>query len=349
MVRITTPVTVITGFLGSGKTTLLNRVLRELHGERLAVIENEFGAQGVDAEFLVTGGNETIIQLANGCLCCSVRGDLARSLQTLSESCTAGGFVFDRVLIETTGIADPGPIIQTFLAETAILTKFHLDGVVTLVDSVHAFSQLDRVENKAQVAYADRLLLTKCDLATPAQSEAVSERLTAMNPRAELLPLDLQRAPIADVLRLLFDARGYTFDYVPPQELKQIQTRRTALGSRYSSVSPKHTEDVTSCVFESVAPLDLESLNLFFDRAQQRYGPRLWRYKGIVWAEHQRPRLVVQGVQSLLQITGGTIWRAFETRRSLLVFIGQAIEPDWIEDGLRRCEVAAESSIAKHE
>ena len=342
MVRITTPVTVITGFLGSGKTTLLNRILRELHGERLAVIENEFGTQGVDAEFLVTGGNETIIQLANGCLCCSVRGDLARSLQTLSESATAGGFVFDRVLIETTGIADPGPIIQTFLAETAILTKFHLDGVVTLVDSVHACSQFDRVENKAQVAYADRLLLTKCDLATPAQRESVSERLAAMNPRAELLPVDLHQAPIADVLRLLFDARGYTFDYVPPQELKQIQTRRLVLASRHISVAPKH--DVVSCVFESVVALDLERLNQFFDTLQQRYGTRLWRYKGIVWAEHQRPRLVVQGVQSLLQITGGTMWRAYETRRSLLVFIGQTLEPDWIEESLRRCEITAESA-----
>lgn len=243
MARVTTPVTVITGFLGSGKTTLRNRILRELHGERLAVIENEFGALGVDAEFLVTGGNETIIQLANGCLCCTVRGDLARSLQTLSASSEAGGFVFDRVLIETTGIADPGPIIQTFLAETAILTKFHLDGVVTLVDSVHALSQFDRVENRAQVAYADRLLLTKCDLATRPQRETISERLAAMNPRAELLPVDLHHAPIAELLRLLFDASGYSFDYVPSQELKQLHARRVASGNLLGPAVPQHTDD----------------------------------------------------------------------------------------------------------
>ncbi|CAG4883881.1 putative P-loop guanosine triphosphatase YjiA [Georgfuchsia toluolica] len=339
--HITTPVTVITGFLGSGKTTLLNRVLRELHGERLAVIENEFGAVGVDAEFLVTGGNETIIQLANGCLCCTVRGDLAKSLQTLSTSAEAGGFVFDRVLIETTGIADPGPVIQTFLAETAILTKFHLDGVIALVDSVHFFSQLDRVENKAQIAYADRLLLTKCDLVTSTQLEAVESRLVDMNPRAELLPLDLHHAPIADVLKLLFDASAYSFDYVPLMELKQLHGYRMTSGNRYSHVVPHHTGDVVSCVFESDRPLDLERLNQFFDVAQRHYGPRLWRYKGIVFAEHQRPRLVVQGVQSLLQITGGTIWRAYEPRRTLLVFIGQEIEPDWIEQGLRLCEVAS--------
>lgn len=109
---------------------------------------------------------------------------------------------------------------------------------------------------------------------------------------------------------------------------------------------PRHTDDVVSCVFESSVALDLERLNLFFDRAQQRYGARLWRYKGIVWAEQQRPRLVVQGVQSLLQITGGTMWRAFETRRTLLVFIGQAIDPAWIEAGLRLCEVRPESIAA---
>ncbi len=346
MVRITTPVTVITGFLGSGKTTLLNRVLLELHGERLAVIENEFGATGVDAEFLVTGGNETIIQLANGCLCCTVRGDLAKSLHELSASCEAGGFAFDRVLIETTGIADPGPIIQTFLAETAILTKFHLDGVVTLVDSVHALSQLDRVENRAQIAYADRLLLTKCDLASPEQRKAVTERLTAINPRAELLSVDLHNAPIAELLGLLFDASGYSFDYVPTRELKQLHARRALFGHPYGQASPSHADDVVSYVFESDVALDLDRLNLFFDTAQLRYGTRLWRYKGIVRAERQRARIVIQGVQGLLQVTGGTVWRAFETQRTLLVFIGQGIEPIWLEAGLRDCEVRAVSATA---
>ncbi len=346
MVRITTPVTVVTGFLGSGKTTLLNRVLRELHGERLAVIENEFGAQGVDAEFLVTGGNETIIQLANGCLCCTVRGDLAKSLQTLSTSCEKEGFVFDRLLIETTGIADPGPIIQTFLAETAILTKFHLDGVVTLVDSLHAISQLDRMENRAQIAYADRLLLTKCDLATHEDRDTLVERLTEINPRAHLMSIDVRNAPIADLLQHLFDASGYSFDYVSSQELKQLYNRRSAHGNYFGPAAQRHTNDVVSYVFESTVALDLDRLNLFFDAAQERFGERLWRYKGIVLAYNQRPRIVVQGVQSLLQITGGTMWRAYETRRTLLVFIGQALDLQWIEEGLRICEVKADSIAA---
>jgi G3E family GTPase len=341
--RITTSVTVITGFLGAGKTTLVNRILQESHGQRLAVIENEFGAVGVDAEFLVTDDNEAVIQLANGCLCCTVRGDLARALHELAQRSDSGDFTFDRVLIETTGIADPGPIIQTFLAETAILTRFHLDGVVALVDAVHGAAQLHQVENRAQVAYADRILLTKCDLATLAGQDTLSEDLARMNPRAQILPVDLHRTPIPALLQLLFDANGYSLDYVAPAELKRLSGRMQLLSNAASQrlrslAVPSHTEDVVSCVFESAAALDLDRLNAFFDAAQQRYGTRLWRYKGVVHAENQRPRLVVQGVQSLLQVTGGTMWRAFEPKRTLLVFIGQAIEPAWIQHELQACE-----------
>lgn len=344
--RITTPVTVITGFLGSGKTTLVNRILQESHGQRLAVIENEFGAVGVDAEFLVTENNEAVIQLANGCLCCSVRGDLARALHELAQRSDQGEFVFDRVLIETTGIADPGPIIQTFLAETAILTRYHLDGVVALVDAVHGTGQLHQVENRAQVAYADRILLTKCDLAAPGEQGALGENLAHMNPRAQMLPIDLHHASMPALLGLLFDASGYSLDYVAPDELKRLTARMLPLTGAASPrlrnvASPVHTGDIVSCVFESATALNLDRLNAFFDAAQERYGARLWRYKGVVYAENQRPRLVVQGVQSLIQIAGGTMWRAFEPKRTVLVFIGQALEPIWIQHELEACESAS--------
>ena len=356
MARITTPVTVITGFLGAGKTTLINRVLREPHGLRLAVIENEFGAVGVDAEFLVTDNDETVIQLANGCLCCTVRGDLARALNELAARCDADGLPFDRVLIETTGIADPGPIIQTFLAETAILTRFHLDGVVTVIDALHGSEQLARIENRAQVAYADRLLLAKCDLAPPAVQGALAGRLVAMNPRAPLLPVDLQRSDLREVLALLFDARAYSFDHIAPDELARLRTRvdlmQPAANDRLRPLAAgQHSDDVVSCVFESAQPLVLERFNHFLDAAQQRFGPRLWRCKGIVHAEHQRQRLIVQGVQSLLQINGGPVWRAYEPRRTLLVFIGQALDRAWIQAALRLCEAAAQAdphSVASH-
>jgi G3E family GTPase len=343
MARITTPVTVITGFLGAGKTTLVNRILHEAHGQRIAVIENEFGAVGVDAEFLVTENNETVIQLANGCLCCTVRGDMARALQALAEKADSGQFQFDRVLIETTGIADPGPIIQTFLAETAILTRFYLDGVVTVVDAMQAFEQFDRVENRAQVAYADRMLLSKCDLAEPATQDRLSEQLAQMNPRAQLFPLDLRGDDLSQVLTLLFDAHAYTFDYVAPDEVARMRARfsllQPARTPRLRPVSAmQHTDDITSCVFESNEPLDLERLNRFFDMAQERFGTRLWRCKGIVHAEHQRQRLVVQGVQRLLEINGGPIWRVFEPRRTVLIFIGQRLDADWICASLHDCE-----------
>ena len=342
MPRITTPVTVVTGFLGAGKTTLINRILREAHGERLAVIENEFGAIGVDAEFLVTERDETVIQLANGCLCCTVRGDLARALADLAVKADAGAFAFDRVLIETTGIADPGPIIQTFLAETAILTRFHLDGVATLVDAVHGLEQLEqRVEQRAQVAYADRMLLTKCDLVEAGAQDTLAAQLAAMNPRAQRMCVDLDRGDLRDVLPLLFDARGYAFDYVAPDELKRLRTGidLSQPGTRLRPVGAgRHSDDVVSCVFETDVPLDLGRLNLLLDAAVQRFGPRLWRCKGILQAEHQRQRLVVQGVQSLINISGGPVWRPYEPRRTVLVFIGQRIDRKWLFDALRLCE-----------
>ena len=354
MARITTPVTVVTGFLGAGKTTLINRILREAHGQRLAVIENEFGAVGVDAEFLVTDKDETVIQLANGCLCCTVRGDLARALNDLAQKADGGAFAFDRVLIETTGLADPGPVIQTFLAETAILTRFHLDGVVTLVDAVHGLGQLVQVESRAQIAYADRLLLTKCDLAAPAAQDELSERLAAMNPRARMLPVDLQRGDLRQVLALLFDARAYSFDHVAPEEIARMRTRRIDLLRPAGSTkllpagAAVHTDDVVSCVFESEEAIDLDRLNVFLDAAMQRFGPRLWRCKGIVHAAFQRQRLVVQGVKTLLQINGGSVWRAYESRRTVLVFIGQGLDRRWILDALRMCEVTFTPQPPQH-
>ncbi len=350
-VRLTTPVTIVTGFLGSGKTTLVNRLLRETHGQRIAVIENEFGEVGVDAEYLAATGEETVIQLANGCLCCTVRGDLARALQELVVKSNAGQFQFDRVLIETTGLADPGPVIQTFLAETAIETWFHLDGVVTLVDALNAPLQIERLENRAQIAYADRLLLGKCDLVDTVQRVSVEDALVELNPRAPLVACDLHHESIDTLLAHLFDTRGFALDYVPPEEIQRarqgLQLLSTAAdGGRLRPPGfARHTEDVTSCVFASDQPIDLERLNAFLDAAIARYGERLWRCKGIVYAEHQRPRLVLQGVQGLVQISGGTVWRPFERRHTTLVFIGQRLERSWILDGLHQCE-AHESAVS---
>ena len=322
MTRFTTPVTIVTGFLGSGKTTLINRILQESHGSRIAVIENEYGEVGVDAEFLVSGGDETIILLQNGCLCCSVRGDLARALQDLAGR----DLVFDRVLIETTGIADPGPVIQTFLAETRLQTLFHLDGTITLVDGRHGFVGA-RPEIRAQIGHADRLLITKGDLLTDDAAE-LTATLHAINPRAPVKLVDLHGIPMDDLFELIFETRAYAPDYIPADELTLLAGAPPA---------PAHVHDVVSCVYRSEAALDLDRLNLLFDSLQQRFGTKMWRCKGVVYAQGHRQRLIVQGVQGAVQISAGLVWRPYEPRRNTLVFIGQDFAPDEILQSLRDC------------
>ncbi|WHZ10071.1 MAG: Metal-binding GTPase YjiA [Burkholderiaceae bacterium] len=347
-VRLTTPVTIITGFLGAGKTTLVNRLLRESHGQRIAVIENEFGEVGVDAEFLAAGGEEAIVQLANGCLCCTVRGDLARALQQLLAQADAGQFSFDRVLIETSGLADPGPVIQTFLAETAIESRFHLDGVVTLVDALNVECETERIEHRAQIGYADRLLLTKSDRIDSVRAQEIGDLLATLNPRAPFVACDLTAVPVDRLIEHLFDTRGFVNDYVPREEIERVLHGLALLEPGHARLKPlgiaRHTQDVVSHVFRSDAALDLGRLNAFIDSAIARFGPRLWRCKGIVHAEGHRQRLVVQGVQGLVQICPGTTWRAFEPRHTTLVFIGQRLEASFISAGLRACESGLEAA-----
>jgi G3E family GTPase len=331
-IRLTTPVTIITGHLGAGKTTLINRVLRESHGERIAVIENEFGAVGVDAEFLAESGAERIIQLANGCLCCTVRGDLARALESLITQARAGGFVFDRILIETSGLADPGPVIQTFLAETALEEHVHLDGVVTLVDAVNFEAHALRSESKAQIAYADRLLLTKHDLNT--ESESVVALLNVINPRAPLTRCDILQMPIGKLLAQLLNIAGFSRDYVPREEMRQA----ISVGkNRFLATAPTHDEHAVSYVFRDECPINLEALNAFIDSMIEEYGARLWRCKGVVNTGNHRTRLVLQGVQGAIHLNGGTVWRPYEPRETVLVFIGDRLDTAFIQEGLANC------------
>ena len=178
------PVTILTGFLGSGKTTLLNRILKEDHGHRIAVIENEFGEVGVDNEIIETG-DEQIVEMNNGCICCTVRGDLIRILGTLREKRDQGALKFDRVVIETTGMADPGPVAQTFFTDEEIGNYYLLDSIITLVDAKHAPVQLDEFhEAQEQVGFADRILLSKTDLTAEEETQKLVQRLKRMNPRA---------------------------------------------------------------------------------------------------------------------------------------------------------------------
>ena len=240
------PVTILTGFLGSGKTTLLNYILKQPHGHRIAVIENEFGEAGIDNELLVQDRDEQIIEMNNGCICCTVRGDLVRILGELVAKKDAGTLHFSRVVIETTGLADPAPVAQTFFVDEDIGQRYLLDAIVTLVDAKHAPAQLDEHhEAQEQVGFADRILLTKTDLVNPESLVALRQRLTRMNPRAKISEAHHGVAAIDDLL----DIRGFNLNAILEIEPEFL-----------SDVSHEHDDDVTSFVFREERPLDLERM-----------------------------------------------------------------------------------------
>ena len=203
------PATILTGFLGSGKTTLLKRVLTEAHGQKIAIIENEFGEENIDNEILVSDTNEQIIQMNNGCVCCSIREDLRTTLQLLAAKKRKGLLDFDRVVIETTGLADPGPVAQTFFMDDEIAESFLLDSILTLVDAKHAAQQLnDRQEARRQVGFADQIFISKADLVTPADLDALQHRLKHMNPRAPQKVVHFGEVALSEV----FDLRGFNLN-----------------------------------------------------------------------------------------------------------------------------------------
>ncbi|WP_295683234.1 GTP-binding protein [uncultured Nevskia sp.] len=333
----TIPVTVLTGFLGSGKTTLINRILKEAHGRRFAVIENEYGEINVDADLLVKDGGETIVQLTNGCVCCTVRGDLADALNDLARQRDAGTIQFDHVLIEPTGLADPGPIVRTFMAETELLTKFHLDGVVSLFDAVNGQRNLlESVEAQAQLGYADRILVTKIDLLREragAQAVDVEAALLATisnaNSVAAIDSIAVPDAPWGEVFDKLLEMRGYQSDRVvfTPQPVFR------PMGSA------RHTPGVGSISFQAEQPLDGLKFKTALAAIDERYGESLWRIKGVLAIAGMRSRIVVQGVQGLIQATPSTIWRMFEPQRSRLVLIGRDLDRDWLLAQLGGCVV----------
>jgi G3E family GTPase len=323
------PVTILTGFLGAGKTTLLNRILREHHGRRIAVIENEFGAAGIDNALLVeAGGEEQIIEMNNGCLCCTVRGDLIRILGTLKARRDAGELAFERVIIETTGMADPGPVAQTFFLDDAIGEYYLLDSVITLVDAKHAPRQLDEFrEAQEQVGFADRILLSKTDLVTDGEAEALRRRLARMNPRAPIKRAHFGETPLDDVL----DIRGFNLNAI-------LEVDPEFLADDHHH----HDDAVRSFVFHADRPLDGAKLEEFLSRMIQVYGNDMLRYKGVLSLEGNPNRVVFQGVHMLMGGDVGRPWGADEPRRSAMVFIGRNLPQDVFIEGLEQCLVKAQ-------
>jgi len=317
------PVTILTGFLGSGKTTLLNRILKEQHGHRIAVIENEFGEVGIDNELLMQEAGEQIIEMNNGCICCTVRGDLVRILGELRTKREAKTLDFERIIIETTGMADPGPVAQTFFMDEDIGNYFLLDSIVTLVDAKHADKQLDDFrEAQEQVGFADRILLSKTDLIGAAEQAQLKARLVKINPRAPIKPVHFGDTPLTDIL----DIRGFNLNAILEIEPGFLD-----------ETEHEHDDAVHSFVFRSDAPFDGVKLEEFLAGMIQVYGPDLLRYKGVLSLAGNDNRVVFQGVHMLMGGDVGKPWGPEEKRGSVMVFIGRKLPEDLFIEGLKQC------------
>ena len=317
------PVTILTGFLGAGKTTLLNRILRERHGERIAVIENEFGEAGVDNELLLSSGDEQIVEMNNGCICCTVRGDLVRILGQLRERRQRQPDAFSRVIIETTGLADPAPVAQTFFIDEDVAAGYRLDAIVTVVDAAHAQQQLDGShEALEQVGFADRILLSKVDLVDAAEHQRLRQRLARINPRAPVAEVHFGETPIGEIL----DIQGFSLDSI-------LEIEPGFLGED----THEHDDSVQSFVFRAEAPFDPGRLQGFLRDAIQAHARDLMRYKGIVAFEGVDHRVVFQGVHMVMNSDIGRAWTDGEPRPSTLVFIGRDLPKDAFRDALSRC------------
>ena len=313
------PATILTGFLGAGKTTLLNRILSEHHGQRIAVIENEFGEAGVDGGLLFQG-EEQIVEMNNGCICCTVRGDLVRILGDLSKRNDAGELRFDRVIIETTGLADPAPVAQTFFVEDEIRDRYKLDAIITVVDAVHGMQQLDEHhEALEQVGFADRILLSKSDLVAPDVVQLITARLRQMNPRASIKNVHFGKTDINDIL----DIDGFSLEEILKIEPDFLE-----------DVSHEHDDDITSFVFRSERPFNMEKLETFLGNMLGIYGTQLLRYKGILFVAGDDKRWAFQGVHMLMGGEQGSAWKPHEKRESVMVFIGKSLPKKAFEIGL---------------
>jgi G3E family GTPase len=324
------PVTILTGFLGSGKTTLLNRILTEQHGGRIAVIENEFGEAGIDNELLVRENSEQIVEMNNGCICCTVRGDLVRILASLAERRDAGDLNFDRVIIETTGLADPAPVAQTFFVDDTMQDNYVLDAIVTVVDAKHADAQLDEHhEAQEQVGFADRILLSKTDLVAEDEALAITARLRRMNARAPIRRANFGETALDDLL----DIRSFNLNAILEIEPDFLD-----------DVSHEHDEDVSSFVYRSAVPLDGDRLEDFFSSIVQIYGASMLRYKGVLNVAGVDRRMVFQGVHMIFGASGDKRWGDDEIRATTIVFIGKQLPVELFRSGLDNCAVGQKAA-----
>jgi G3E family GTPase len=312
------PVTVLTGYLGAGKTTLLNRILTEPHGKKYAVIVNEFGEIGIDND-LVVNTDEEVFEMNNGCICCTVRGDLIRIMDGLMKRKGK----FDAIIVETTGLADPAPVAQTFFMDQDVSDAARLDAVVTVADARWLSDRLkDAPEAKSQIAFADVIVLNKTDLVSGEELDAVEGRIRAINPYAKIHRTQHAQVPIAEVLeRNAFDLERIIA--LEPDFLEE--------GHHHH-----HDEDMQSVSFRT-GEVDPEKFMPWISDLTQREGPNILRCKGIVAFPDEPKRFVFQGVHMILDGDLQQDWKPGEARESRVVFIGRDLDANAIREGFLAC------------
>lgn len=345
------PVTIVTGFLGSGKTTLLNRVLSEAHGKRIAIIENEFGEVSID-DALLADANQTVFKMSNGCLCCTVNGDLVATLLELTKRRGE----FDYVIIETTGVANPAPVVQTFMLNEDIADAFVLDAVVATVDAKHVLLHLASKECKEQIALADIILLNKLDLVDASEVDLVEQKLRALNALAVLHKTERSNVALAQILDqgLFAGAMPTKADpdkaHAHDHDEHSHECREHEHGEHDHADcdhdhhdgghlhAHHHDEDVVSVGCELPGELSRERFNAWFGPLIRTQGDRIYRCKGVLSVANDSKKVVLQAVHSVVEVTSGGDW-AQEKRLSRIVFIGKDLNADEIVAGFKSCLV----------
>ena len=315
-----TPVTILSGFLGAGKTTLLNRILTEQHGKQYAVIINEFAEEGIDND-LIINADEKILEMSNGCICCSIRSDLILNLNNLFERSDK----FDAVIIETTGLADPSSIIQIFNSNHSIGSYAYIDAIVSVVDGLHFDSQLfEYREITEQIAFSDVILINKIDLMDAVKIKSVVERVIKINPQAKLIKTVLCAAPLNELIGI----GAFTFDHILNLDQKDMTT----------NLKHAHSDSIKSVSLISEIPIDLDKFQSWFGELLRTRGQDILRSKGVIDFVGLDERYVFQGVNKIMDAAPMGAWPDEDKRYSRMVFIGRNLDALDLKEGFKNCQ-----------